>query len=239
MRIGGLVKSSLIDYPGRISAVIFTQGCNFRCSYCHNPSLVYPGQYGQVLDREVVLDFLKQRQGLLDGVVITGGEPLLQQDLIEFVVSLKSMGYRVKLDTNGSEPERLKALLDRGLIDYIAMDYKAPQRFYSRVAGVEVNTDKILQSVRYIVTSKVQYEIRTTLYFGLWLNSLVDIIRELETLAVEFFYVQLARPFTGFDGEIQLSAKDIEYIEQLLMFHFYKSGIRNLPEEIYSGGKQI
>ncbi len=232
MLIGGLHKHSLIDYPGQIAAVVFTQGCNFRCPYCHNPSLVYPQQYGPVIATEEVLEFLQRRQGLLDGVVISGGEPLLQQGLERFISSVKQMGYKVKLDTNGSMPEKLHALLDKELLDYVAMDYKAPLRAYSRVTSVEVDTEKIRNSIVYIVGSGVQYELRTTLYSGLGLSSIVDIVRELEELSVEFFYIQFPRDFENSIDDLRLSFEQIEYINQLLMCHFYKTGIRNLPEEM-------
>lgn len=231
MLIGGLHKHSLIDYPDRIAAVVFTQGCNFRCPYCHNPSLVYPEHYGALIDTEEVLGFLQKRQGLLDGVVITGGEPLLQQDIEQFILSVKRMGYKVKLDTNGSMPEMLQALLSNGLVDYVAMDYKAPLRAYSRVASVEVDTEKIMESVSHIVNSGVHYEIRTTLYSGLGLSSLVDIVRELVQLSVEFFYIQFPRSFESPVNDFRISVEQIEYINQLLMFHFYRAGVRNLPRQ--------
>jgi hypothetical protein len=140
-------------------------------------------------------------------------------------------GEKVKLDTNGSIPERLQSLLNNALIDYVAMDYKAPLRAYSRVASVEVDTEKIRESVSHIVNSGVQYEIRTTLYSGLGLSSLVDIVRELEELSVEFFYIQFPKAFENPVNDLKISAEQIEYIHQLLMCHFYRTGIRNLPRQ--------
>src|SRR6056297_2585563 len=126
MIIGALQKTSLIDYPGEISAVIFTRGCNFRCPYCHNPELVDKKRYTTALEINEVLTFLENRKGLLDGVVITGGEPTIYGDLPEFLLKIKQMGYLVKLDTNGTNPAMMRRVIDLNLVDYIAMDYKAP-----------------------------------------------------------------------------------------------------------------
>jgi len=162
MKIGGFQKFSLIDYPGKISAIIFTQGCNFRCPYCHNPELVNPKLFTDTLDEDLILSFLKKRVGKLDGVVITGGEPLLQHDLIEFIKKVKEMGYFVKLDTNGSYPEILRELLAKNLIDYIAMDIKAPLEKYHDVVRADVCTEKIMKSIRIILNGNIDYEFRTT-----------------------------------------------------------------------------
>ena len=162
MLIGGLQRSSLIDYPGIISAVVFAQGCNFRCPYCHNPELVYPDEYRTPIPENDVLLLLKKRRRLLDGVVISGGEPLLQKDLGPFLKRVKAIGYRVKLDTNGSLPDLLSAVIQERLVDFIAMDIKAPFRKYEAVAGVRVNTDAIKESIRLIVQSGVKHQFRTT-----------------------------------------------------------------------------
>ncbi len=231
MRIGGLHKHSLIDYPDRIAAVVFTQGCNFRCPYCHNPSLVYPEQYGPVIDTEEVHGFLQKRHGLLDGVVITGGEPLLQQDLEQFILSVKRMGYKVKLDTNGSMPERLQALLSNGLVDYVAMDYKAPLRAYHRVVRVKVDAELIKRSINYITSSGINYELRTTLHSGLCMSSVLDMIAELRQMRVEFYYLQMFVPFDGCDRSLVPHEFDMEILKKYLLFNFYRSGIRNLEEE--------
>lgn len=162
MKIAGFQKFSLIDYPGKISAIIFTQGCNFRCPYCHNPELVNSKLFTEILDEESILSFLKKRFGKLDGVVITGGEPLLQSDLIEFVNEIKKIGYFVKLDTNGSYPEILERLLTENLIDYVAMDIKAPLEKYSDIAQVNISTEKIMKSIVMLLNSNIDYEFRTT-----------------------------------------------------------------------------
>lgn len=161
MKIAGLVRSSLIDYPGKVAAVVFTQGCNFRCGFCHNPDLIpIKSDEAKISEREV-LDFLSTRIGKLDGVVITGGEPLVQADLEEFVEKIKALGFAVKLDTNGSSPYRLQAMIDANLIDYIAMDIKGPLAKYPEICAY-LNTKVIQRSVEIIKNSGLSYEFRTT-----------------------------------------------------------------------------
>ncbi len=162
MLIGGVQRFSLIDYPGKLSCIVFTQGCNFRCPYCYNRSLVLPEFFEETIEEEEFFSFLSRRKGLLDGVVITGGEPTVQEDLLRFVERVKSMGFLVKLDTNGSYPELLKLLIDRGLLDYIAMDVKAPLKKYTKVVRVDLYPDSIVRSVYLIRNSGVDYEFRTT-----------------------------------------------------------------------------
>jgi pyruvate formate lyase activating enzyme len=162
MKIGGLQKVSLNDYPGRICATVFTQGCNFRCPYCHNPELVDPGQYGPVIPEEEVLSFLDKRRGKLEAVTVTGGEPTLQKGLETFLGELKNMNYLVKLDTNGSRPDTLSTLIDGRLVDYIAMDIKGPLKKYGRMASVKVDVSQIKRSIELITTSGIEHEFRTT-----------------------------------------------------------------------------
>ncbi len=162
MNIGGLQKVSLIDYPGKISAIIFTQGCNFRCPYCHNPQLVDPKLYRPCLFSKDILDFLAHRRGKLDAVTITGGEPTLQEDLIPLIQKIRKMGFAVKLDSNGSRPDVLAHLLKDKLLDFIALDIKAPLDKYSQVVKVQMDTGAIAQSVRLVIQSKIPQEFRTT-----------------------------------------------------------------------------
>jgi pyruvate formate lyase activating enzyme len=162
MKIGGLQKVSLIDYPGLISAIIFLQGCNFKCSYCHNPELVDSKLFQPCIKEKEVLDFLNTRKGKLDAVTITGGEPTLQDDLVPFIKQIKKIGFAVKLDTNGSQPQVIKNLLTEKLIDYIAMDIKAPLEKYKDIVKTQVNPDSIKESIRLILKSKIPYEFRTT-----------------------------------------------------------------------------
>jgi len=162
MKIGGLIKFTLIDFPGRPAAVIFTQGCNFRCRYCHNPELVYPHLFSEPVTEEYIFSFLKRRQGTLDGVVISGGEPTLHEDLPAFMAKIKELGYAIKLDTNGSRPDVIQGLLDKKLVDFIAMDLKAPLAKYSLITGVDTNEEILRRSMELLRNSGIGYEFRTT-----------------------------------------------------------------------------
>ncbi|HLF18708.1 MAG TPA: anaerobic ribonucleoside-triphosphate reductase activating protein [Candidatus Omnitrophota bacterium] len=162
MQIGGFQKFSLIEYPGKIAAVIFTRGCNFRCPYCYNSELISFAPSKNDVDESEVLDFLQRRKGFLEGVVISGGEPTLQNDLISFLDRLKRMGYLTKLDTNGSRPDVLSKLIQLKLINFIAMDVKAPLHRYHEVIGISFPVDKIEESIEIILQSGLKYEFRTT-----------------------------------------------------------------------------
>ncbi len=162
MRIGGFQKVSLIDYPGEICSVVFCQGCNFRCPYCHNPELVNPELFAECLPVDSILAFLRNRIGKLDAVTVTGGEPTIQQDLSRFLMCLKELGYLVKIDTNGSLPDVLEHLIDEKLVDYIAMDIKGPLDKYGKTAGVQIIQEKIAESVQLILSSGLNHEFRTT-----------------------------------------------------------------------------
>jgi pyruvate formate lyase activating enzyme len=160
MRLGGLQRSSLIDYPDKICAIVFTLGCNFRCPYCHNPELVE--ETADEISVENFFNFLKTRVGLLDAVTITGGEPTLHDDLIQFITRIKELGFLVKLDSNGTRPEILKSIIDQKLVDYLAMDIKSPIEKYENTVNRPVDTDKIKESIELLLGGKVQYEFRTT-----------------------------------------------------------------------------
>ncbi|MGA3208650.1 MAG: anaerobic ribonucleoside-triphosphate reductase activating protein [Syntrophales bacterium] len=162
MKIGGLQKVSLIEYPGKIGAIAFTQGCNFRCPYCYNPELVDPDLYRECLPEEGVLSFLERRKGKLDALTITGGEPTMHHDLIDFIKCVRKIGYLIKLDTNGSCPEVLEQLISGRLVDYVAMDIKGPLRKYKTVTRSKIDEDKIRQSIEVIMKSGMPYEFRTT-----------------------------------------------------------------------------
>ena len=170
MNIGGLQKFSLLDYPGKLAAIIFTQGCNFRCPYCHNPELVDPQRYSPLLDIEMVLRFLYKRHKKLSAVVISGGEPTLQEDLVPFLKLLKAMHYKDKLDTNGSRPEVLQEISNQNLVDYFAMDIKAPIKLYKVITRAELEPGIIEKSMNLIRQSGVDYEFRTT-FFDLLLST--------------------------------------------------------------------
>ena len=162
MQIAGLQKSSLVDYPSKIAAVVFTLGCNFRCPYCHNPNILTAVSTNRLFDEAAVFDFLKTRKGKLDAVVVSGGEPTLQKGLPEFFKKLKELGFLTKLDTNGSSPKMLEYLLKEELLDYVAMDIKAPIEKYKEIALVNIDTNNILKSIEILKNSKIGYEFRTT-----------------------------------------------------------------------------
>jgi len=163
MKIGGLQKVSLIEYPGKVCAIIFTQGCNFRCPNCYNPELVDPTLFTDCIPEDDVLSFLKKRKGKLDAVTITGGEPTIQDDLIEFIDYVRKIGYSIKLDTNGSHPEVIEKLFRKKLLDYVAMDIKGPLKKYRMVTRADVNEANIKQSIEMIMKAGIPYEFRTTL----------------------------------------------------------------------------
>ncbi|MDE2027368.1 MAG: anaerobic ribonucleoside-triphosphate reductase activating protein [Candidatus Omnitrophica bacterium] len=163
MRIGGFQQFSLIDYPGKMAAIVFTQGCNFRCGYCYNSKLACPKQFEDPLDEAAIFDFLEMRRGKLEGVVVTGGEPTIQPGLADFLGKLKAMNYAVKLDTNGSNPDVLAGVIDLKLVDFIAMDIKTSMAKYEKVIGVKPDLERIKQSINLILNSGVRCQFRTTL----------------------------------------------------------------------------
>lgn len=159
MRIGGLQKLTLLDFPGHVACTVFLQGCNFRCPFCHNTSLIM-GTDG--MSEDEILRFLNTRQGLLDGVAITGGEPLLSKELPDFLRKIKALGYKTKVDTNGSFPETLRRLIDENLVDYVAMDVKNSPEKYAETAGADGMLDAVRRSVGILMNGAVPYEFRTT-----------------------------------------------------------------------------
>ena len=170
MIVCGLQKLTLLDFPGRMACIIFTRGCDFRCPFCHNASLVINSQSNdnrppeiQPITEEEIFSFLKKRSGILDGVVITGGEPSLQKDLLPFIVKIKQLGYKVKLDTNGNHPQVISELLEQNLLDYIAMDIKNCKEKYAATIGLsKFDISNIIRSVNIIKNSGIEYEFRTT-----------------------------------------------------------------------------
>ena len=161
MIIKGFQKTTLLDFPGKVAATVFTGGCNFRCPFCHNASLVTHISE-ETIEESEVLSYLDKRKNILDGVCITGGEPLLQQDINEFCKKIHDLGLAVKLDTNGSRPDRLKHLIDGGLVDYIAMDIKNSKETYARTCGLDRFPDGVEKSIRLIMSCGIPYEFRTT-----------------------------------------------------------------------------
>ena len=160
MNIGGFQETSLLDYPGKVAAIIWTTGCNFRCPFCYNPDLVF--EKTDNVSVEHILSFLDARKGKIDALSISGGEPFLQRDLKKFVLQIKNRGYLVKVDTNGSFPDRLKEFLDEGLIDYVSMDVKDTKKKYKKITGVSVDIDDISTSIDLIKDYAADYEFKTT-----------------------------------------------------------------------------
>lgn len=185
MLIKGFQKISLLDFPGKVSAIVFTPGCNFRCPFCYNRDLVLGGEHLPIIPEAEVFAYLRKRKKLLDGVVITGGEPLLQADLGGFLSRCQRMGFAIKLDTNGSLTTALCSVVVRGLVNYVALDVKTSFGRYSQVTGCKIQDSKceIEESIRLIIDSGVEYELRTTVVPGLHKREdLVDLAKQLKEL---------------------------------------------------------
>ena len=168
MFVSGLQKLTLLDYPGKVACTVFTGGCNFRCPFCHNATLVIPERLAHDIDEDAVLDFLKKRTGILDGVAVTGGEPLLHKGIDGFLSSIKDLGYSVKLDTNGSFPDHLKEIVRSGLADRIAMDIKNSPALYGKSVGIaNFDISPVEESKNFLLECGIDYEFRTTVAKGL------------------------------------------------------------------------
>jgi len=161
MKIGGIQKTSVLDYPDKISAIIWTVGCNFRCPFCYNIQLVF--EDAKCIDEAEVFSFLEKRKGKLEALSISGGEPLLHEDIIDFTDKVKKLGYLIKIDTNGTFPSRLKDLINKNLVDYVSMDIKAPKDKYNQLSGVNVDISKIEESIEIIKNGSFEYEFKTTM----------------------------------------------------------------------------
>ncbi len=190
--IVGLQKLTLLDYPGQVACTVFTGGCNLRCPYCHNASLVLPERVREESGgAAAVLAFLEKRRGILDGVTVSGGEPLLQSDLASFLRTVRAMGYKIKLDTNGSFPERLRALVEEGLVDRVAMDVKNAPEEYAKTVGLPIlDLSAIERSKEYLLSGAVDYEFRTTLVRGLHTSESVRAAAEWIAGAKEYYLQQ-------------------------------------------------
>lgn len=224
MLIGGLQPVTLLDYPRKVAAIIFTSGCNMRCPFCYNSNLVFPELItpDHLYDEKAVMDFLHRRKKYLDGLVITGGEPTLQADLPEFLAKLKKIGYAIKLDTNGLRPEILKKLLAEKLVDYFAMDIKGPVDSYEKFAGVKA--DRLADSIDLIMNSGLDYEFRSTLVRNLHELSDMEMMAKLIAGAPAYFLqnFRAEKPLAGvnFKGR-PFSLKDLE--------EFRKTASRYVP----------
>ncbi|MFA5289882.1 MAG: anaerobic ribonucleoside-triphosphate reductase activating protein [Candidatus Izemoplasmatales bacterium] len=177
MIFSGIVKTSLIDYPGKIAAVLFTPGCNYNCFYCHNRHLIE--DFPEIIPTDEIDHFLQKRVGLLDGIVISGGEPTLHEGLIPYLKKLKSLGYLTKVDTNGSRPEVIQALVEKRVVDYFAIDYKAPKARYYEIARGESNPEDVLATIDILLKNRCSFEVRTTVVPQLSLTDLILMSEEM------------------------------------------------------------
>jgi pyruvate formate lyase activating enzyme len=220
MQISGFQKMSLIDYPQRISCVIFTQGCVFNCPFCHNPDLIPVDRKKQsIYTEEEVLNFLQKRQGMLDGLVVSGGEPTIQPDLLPFMKKAKELNLLIKLDTMGINPEVVESAINSGLVDYMAMDIKHTLNKYSQAIGTKVNLARIKKTVEIIKNSQIEYEFRTTCVPGIHNEEdFVEIADWLE--GSKNYYIQEFRSGVTNDPDLgQKSGKyslDLEKIREIM-----------------------
>ena len=233
LKIGGLQKLTLIDYPKKVACTVFLIGCNFRCPFCYNGELVLPEKIKKqpVISEKVFFEFLTNRIGLLDGVCITGGEPTINADLPQFIKKIKKMGFLVKLDTNGTNPQMVKKLVKGKLIDYIAMDVKSAfsnrggdeggVSKYEEAAGVKVDLKKIRESIDVIKNSGTDYEFRTTIVPGIHLKGdIVELAREIAT--VKRYYLQEFKSGKNINGQLMAvnpySRKELVDIRDAIAF---------------------
>ncbi len=219
MVIGGLQKLTLSDFPGHLSAIIFTRGCNFRCPFCHNPELVDPARYAARVPQSDIFTFLRGRTEKLDGVVVTGGEPTVHRDLQAFLRGLKRLGLAIKLDTNGSCPDGIGKLIEQRLIDYVALDIKSSPASYPRASGVPADIDAVRRSVELLTSSGLPHELRMT-----YVEELIP-LEELEGVAelargCQAFVVQPFQPSKTLNPEFlgmpRPSKKKLEQIQRIL-----------------------
>jgi len=227
MIIKGLQKTTLIDYPGKVACTIFTFGCNFRCPYCHNPELVIENGTKEI-PQEEILKFLEERKGFFDGICITGGEPTIHKDLTDLLKKIKKLGLVVKLDTNGTNPQIVEQLIKNKLIDYIAMDIKAPLEKYEQVAREKVDLEKIKKSVELIKNSGIDYEFRMTVPPNMFdENDFVEIGEWLK--GAKRFYLQQFKGIKTLDKSLigkTVSREQLENFHSILKPFFENCEIR-------------
>jgi pyruvate formate lyase activating enzyme len=229
MLIGGYQKLTLIDYPGKLATTVFTVGCSFRCPFCHNPELVDLKLMHNEKSEKEFFDFLKKRKGKLEAVCVTGGEPSIQPDIIDFIKKIKRRGFLVKFDTNGSRPDVLKKLIDARLIDYIAMDIKNSLKKYAKTAGAKIDQERIKLSVELIWNSGIDHEFRTTVVPGLHEEKDFDDIANWLNGSKKY-YLQVYRDMVILDPKLRQKSKgkslDIEKIKKNISKKFGKVEIR-------------
>jgi pyruvate formate lyase activating enzyme len=228
--IKGIEKLSVIDYPGKMCSIVFLPDCNFRCPYCQNPDLINRPHKLPDISEEEIFDFLKDRRKWIDGICITGGEPCLHKGLPEFIKKVKGEGFLVKLDTNGSNPEMIEGLVREGLLDYIAMDIKAPLEGYGEVARAEINKGKIQKSVDFIMNSGVEYEFRITVVPRLFKKGDIEKIGKW-LKGAERFFIQRFRPGKTLDKDFKkestFSDKELEGLVVIARRYFKRVGVRS------------
>lgn len=223
MLIGGFQKTSLIDYPKKIAAIVFTHGCNFRCHYCHNPELVTGIE--KIADENSILNFLDTRKGKLDGVVVTGGEPCLQKDLPDFLQKVKEKGFAIKLDTNGSKFDMIEKVVLKGLVDYVAMDIKAPLTKYQKIIDTVVDIHEIQSSIDLIMSCGIDYEFRTTVVDSLLTVEDFDTIGTMIEGAEKYFlqkFVYSKILDESFKEAKSFSGEDFDNVAKILIKHNIK-----------------
>jgi pyruvate formate lyase activating enzyme len=229
MRIGGLQKVSLLDFPGKIAATVFLSGCNMRCPFCHNAPLVLPGgNTDPGMTEQELLDFLQTRRGKLDGVCVTGGEPTLHKDLPLLLQKIKDMGFQIKLDTNGTNPEMLSALLDREILDYVAMDIKNSPEKYSITCGGD-HLETVKKSAAILMNSKVEYEFRTTVVQQLHTPEDLEKIGQWLTGAKRYYIQQFVDSghLIG-QGLSALSPAEMEILRQAALTYIPTTALRGV-----------
>lgn len=195
MKIAGMQKCSMVDYPGRMAAVVFCPGCNLNCYYCHNRFILTESPDREDHDPDAVLAMLRARRGFLEGVVVSGGEATLQPDLERFLLDVRDLGFPVKLDTNGTRPDVLEALVKSGLVDFVAMDLKGPGAKYAAISGCDVDFDAVDRSARFLLKGRVDYEFRTTMAPELTRDDLFAIVRWIR--GARSYVLQQYRPVSG------------------------------------------
>ncbi|MEN8252339.1 MAG: anaerobic ribonucleoside-triphosphate reductase activating protein [Patescibacteria group bacterium] len=233
MLISGVQKFTMIDFPDKIAAIIFTPGCNMRCKFCHNKEFVLPKEIKELrpsfIPEKAVLNFLKSRKGKLDGLVISGGEPTVQPNLKNFIKKVRAMDFSVKLDTNGNLPDVMKELVDEKLIDYVAMDIKTTLDDYENLVGNLADPKKVEESMKFLMKNKIPYEFRTTVIEGIHTDKKIkEMAKMLEN--AERLYLQKFRPETTLDPKFETKKplsdrKILEYIDI-----FKKAGIKEVGE---------
>lgn len=233
MKIAQLLPTTLIDYPGKVAALAYTAGCNFRCPFCHNSELVLPEKIRtmQLIPENDVLYFLRERGNFLDALSITGGEPTLHDDLPRFIKRVKQLGLLVKLDTNGSHPEVLKELFDDHLLDYVAMDVKGPANRYDDLAGVHVDLDAIRRSIKLIMNRAPDYELRTTVAPTITpedIEKTVELVQGAKRYFLQAFVVPEGKDLVdpSWNGKTALSKTELAAVWERIKGNFPDGGVR-------------